>query len=263
MFPLKKLLAALLLPPTSLLLLAMLGLWLARRRPRLGHGLVAACLATLWLLSTPWVAGRLIGTLEDAPPITGDALRRCQAIVILGAGSYANAPEYGDDTVNELALERLRLGARLARASGLPIAVTGGAPSGGRPEGESMREALTADFGVKVRWVESQSRDTAENAAYLAPMLTRNGIGRVALVTHAFHMPRARFLFEQAGLQVVPAPTRFFSAPADGGPLGLAGDWLPGVRALRLSQFAVHEWLGRGASMIRLAIDRHLSSLSP
>ncbi len=263
MFPLKKLLAALMLPPTSLLLLAMLGLWLARRRPRLGHGLIAGSLAALWLMSTPWVAGQLIGTLEDAPPITGDELRRCQAIVILGAGVYANAPEYGDDTVNALALERLRLGARLARASGLPVAVTGGAPSGGRPEGKSMREALATDFGVEVRWVESQSRDTAENAALLAPMLAREGVVRVALVTHAFHMPRARFLFEQAGLRVAPAPTRFFSAPSDGGPLGLAGNWLPGINALRLSHFALHEWLGRGASMIRLAIDRHLSFLSP
>lgn len=262
MFPLKKLLAALLLPPVGLLLLAMFGLWLARRRPRLGHGLIAGSLAALWLLSTPWVAGQLIGTLEDAPPIASDDLRRCQAIVILGAGTYANAPEYGDDTVNALALERLRFGARLARASGLPIAVTGGAPSGGRPEGESMREALTADFGVGVRWVESQSRDTAENAAYLTPMLARDGIDRVALVTHAFHMPRARYLFEQAGLQVMPAPTRFFSAPPDSGPLGFAGDWLPGIQALRLSYFAIHEWLGRGASMIRHPIDRHLS-LSP
>jgi uncharacterized SAM-binding protein YcdF (DUF218 family) len=262
MFPLKKLLSSLMLPPTSLLLLAMLGLWLARRRPRLGHALVAGALATLWLLSTPRVAGKLIGTLEDAPPIESADLRRCQAIVILGAGSYANAPEYGGDTVNELALERLRLGARLARASGLPIAVTGGAPSGGRPEGESMREALTADFGVKVRWVESQSRDTAENAAYLAPMLARDGIIRIALVTHAFHMPRARALFEQAGLQVVPAPTRYFSAAAEGGPLGMFGDWLPGLKALRLSHFAAHEWLGRGAGIIRLSIDRHLHLLS-
>ena len=45
MFPLKKLLAALLLPPVGLLLLAMFGLWLARRRPRLGHGLIAGSLA--------------------------------------------------------------------------------------------------------------------------------------------------------------------------------------------------------------------------
>jgi len=263
MFLLKKILAALILPPTSLLLLAMLGLWLARRRPRLGHGLIAGGLAALWLLSTPWVAGKLIATLETAPPIASGDLRRCQAIVVLGAGTYANAPEYGDDTVNELALERLRHGARLARASGLPIAVTGGAPSEGRPEGESMREALTADFGVKVRWVESQSRDTAENAAYLAPMLARDGIVRVALVTHAFHMPRARYLFERAGLQVMPAPTRFHSAPPDGSPLGLAGDWLPGVKALKLSYFAAHEWLGLGSSMIRLSIDRHLLSPSP
>lgn len=243
MFLLKKLLAALVLPPTSLLLLALVGLWLARRRPRAGHAVIAIAVGSLLLLSTPWVANGLLSSLEGSPPITREELGRAEAIVILGAGTYHDAPEYGGDTVNELALERLRYGARLARVSGLPVAVTGGAPGGGRPEGESMREALEDDFGVSVRWMETESRDTAENAAFLAPMLKDAGIRRIALVTHAWHMPRARELFERNGMEVLPAPTHFTTSSP-----GAYGPWLPSASGLRMSYFALHEWLGSWAS---------------
>lgn len=243
MFLLKKLLAALVLPPTSPLLLALVGLWLTRRRPRAGHALIAVGIGSLLLLSTPWVANRLLSSLEDSPPITREDLGRAEAVVILGAGSYYGAPEYGGDTVNELALERLRYGARLARTSSLPVAVTGGAPLGGRPEAESMAEALATDFGVGVRWMETESRDTAENAAFLAPMLKDAGIQRIALVTHAWHMPRARELFERNGMEVLPAPTRFTTSSP-----GALGPGLPSASGLRTSYFALHEWLGRRAS---------------
>jgi uncharacterized SAM-binding protein YcdF (DUF218 family) len=240
MFLLKKILAGLVLPPASLLLLAGLGLWLARRRPRLGAWLAGSSLLALALLSTPWLSGTLLRTLETSPPIDAEALAGCQAIVILGAGTYRAAPEYGGDTVNRLALERLRYGARLARQSGLPVAVTGGTVYAGRPEAESMRQALVEDFAVAVRWTEDRSRDTAENAAFLAPLLAREGVRRVALVTHAWHMPRARALFERHGLAVEPAPTGFTTGAADS-PL----DWLPGAGALNNSRYALHEWLGR------------------
>lgn len=259
MFLLKKILSAFVLPPASPLLLAAFGLWLARSRPRLGHGLVAVGLGSLWLLSTPWVADQFLLTLQRDPPITGAALKGAQAIVVLGAGSYRDAPEYGGDTVNELALERLRYGARLARASGLPLAVTGGAPSGGQPEGESMRQALAADFGIKARWIETTSRDTAENAALLSAILRKDGITRIALVTHVWHIPRSRLLFEHQGMVVLPAPTRF----VDEGPEGVdsaVADWLPSTRALRNSYWAAHEWLGYWASIMRLSAERHLSS---
>lgn len=239
MFLLKKILSALILPPISLLLLALFGLWLARRRPRLGSALAALSLCTLLALATPWVANELLRSLQVAPPPTQAELAEAEAIVILGGGLYRNAPEYGGDVVNNVGLERLRYGARLARQTGLPVAITGGAPSGGTPEAEVMREAMENDFRVAVRWIESESLDTRENASLLAPQLKAAGITRIALVTHAWHMRRARSLFEQQGLAVLPAATGF--APV------LRGEiiqLLPGASALRRSQVALHEWLG-------------------
>ena len=97
-------LASILVPPGSLLLIVLCGLALARRRA-LGRVLVAFGLAGLYLLSTQYVADFLLHTLE---PRYRDPLadHTGQAIVVLGAGSYFNAPEYGGTTVNENALAR-------------------------------------------------------------------------------------------------------------------------------------------------------------
>lgn len=246
MFLLKKILAPLMLPPGGLLLLAALGLALARRRPRLGYTLVALAVATLWALSTPWVANELLRSLQGAMPPTPEQLARAQAIVILGSGTYRNAPEYdGRDTANEKMVERLRYGARLARATGLPVALTGGAPLGGLSEAEIMHEALQTDFGVTSRWLEPRSRDTNENAALLTPRLKQDGIGEIILVTHAWHMRRAQAAFEKQGLAVLPAPTRF-APPFRGDVL----QWVPQAMALHNSSIALHEWLGLLANKI-------------
>lgn len=239
MFLLKKILAALILPPTGPLLLAAAGLWLSCHRPRPGQFLIALGLGTLLLLSTPWIANELLRSLQDIPPATNEEARSAEAIVILGGGNYHAAPEYGADTVDAVSLERLRYGARLARQTGLPVAVTGGAPGGGMPEAEAMREVLATDFRITTRWVESSSRDTAENAARLAPILKQAGITRIILVTHAWHMRRARTVFEKQGLAVVPGPTRFTTEAPNS-----SYRWLPVASALHGSQIALHEWLG-------------------
>jgi uncharacterized SAM-binding protein YcdF (DUF218 family) len=254
MFLLKKLLAALILPPAGPLLLALFGLWLASSNSRrwralrtrdsasragnAGFALVILSLLSLFALSLPVVGNALMGPLEPYPPITRAQLQRAQAIVVLGGGSYYAAPEYGSDTVGYYTLERLRYAARLARESRLPLLVTGGAPFGARPEAESMREALESDFGVKVRWVENRSRDTTENASLSAPMLKAAGITRVALVSHGWHLPRAIPLFEKQGLEVIAAPTAFSTASPS-----LIENLLPG--AMVRSRHALNEYLGQ------------------
>lgn len=239
MFLAKKLLTALVLPPMGPILLALCGLWLARRHPRLGRGTALLALLGLTVLSLPLVADALLRSLEAYPPITAQKLAQAQAIVILGGGKYEAAPEYGGDTVSRSTLVRLRYGVQLQRQSGLPVLVTGGAPFGGRPEGETMKEAIERDFHGKVKWAENASRDTAENALYSARMLKAAGVGRIALVSQAWHLPRAVALFERQGLEVVPAPTGFATRPPS-----LFKQLLPSADALGDSSWALHEWLG-------------------
>lgn len=244
LFWLKKLTAILILPPLGPLLLIAAGLAVLGNRPRVGRVLAWGGLALTVLLATPASVGLLLANLERTPVASPEAVRRAQAIVILGGGQRRHAPEYGGASVNRLSLERVRYGAHLARRSGLPILVTGGNPTGETPEALLMKDALEQDFGLKARWTESASRDTRENARHSAAILKEAGVGRILLVTHAAHMLRAEAEFRAAGLEVIPAPTGWLGGP--GGNEEVL-DFVPSANSAYAGWFATHEWLGRAA----------------
>lgn len=230
--------AEFLLPPLGPLLLGVGGLWLLKRHARAGRALIASSLALLWLLSTPIVADALLDSLK--PPYVALTGEEAEAIVILGGGRLKGSLEYGGDTLGRYTLERVRMGARLAQALSKPILVTGGKPDGGeRSEGELMRETLEREFATPVKWVEERSNNTRDNARFSAELLKRDGVMRIYLVTHAWHLPRAMPEFAATGLEVVAAGTGY--AAADGlTPL----DFLPRASSLANSHHACHEWLG-------------------
>lgn len=237
---------SLILPPANLFLLIAFGLLIWRRWPRAGRIVAGVGLAALAFLSTNAGASFLVEPLEgmtaalQAPERAG-----AQAIVVLAAGRLQDAPEYGGrDIPDYLALARLRYAAHLQRRTGLPVLVSGGvgakaADGKGESFGEVMAVALHEDFGVPVKWIEGRSRDTAENAAFSAAMLRADGIRRILLVTDAMHMPRSRTAFEREGMDVVSAPTMFFSDQARS-----PGAWLPSAEGMRRSWYAVYEWFG-------------------
>lgn len=230
-------LAAFLLPPLNLLLLGGFGLLLLKRRRGLGQTLIGFSLAALWLLATPFVGDGMLDALK--PPASNLDGRQADAIVVLSGGSRYDTVEYGGDTVGRFTLERVRYGAWLARKLGKPLLVAGGAPDGGRPEGQLMRETLEREFGVKVRWVEDRSENTWENAHFSAALLKKEGISRIYLVSHAWHLPRALPAFEHEGLRVVPAGTGYSRGH---GPRPL--DFVPSAKGLYDSYLAMHEGIG-------------------
>lgn len=243
--------AALLVPPGCLLVLAAAGALLARRQPRLGRALVGCGLAALYGLSMPYVADAMTGWLEPAPrdPL---ADRGGQAIVVLGGGTYFAAPEYGGDTVGGYTLTRLRYAAHLHHASKVPVLVSGGAPLGNaRTEAELMERVLETEFSVPVRWVEKGSNNTLENARMSHRVLAADGIKRIYLVTHAWHMPRARLAFERAGFSVIPAPTGYATRYRT-----TALTFLPNASALLSSSWVFHEAIGLGWYHLRLLLGR-------
>lgn len=240
----KKLLATLLLPPVLPLLPLLGGLLLLRRHPRGARVLLWGSLALQLVLITPVTVAPLLASVERMPALTSQAAARAEAIVILGAGRREHAPEFGGQTVNRLALERLRYGAHLARQTGLPVMVSGGATRSGQiAEAHLMKTALEEDFGIAVRWAETASRDTRENARLSARLLDEAGVHRILLVTHAAHMRRAKREFAAAGLEVIPAPTAWL-AGEDGAAPGKLRSWTPSQNTAYAGWFALHELLG-------------------
>jgi uncharacterized SAM-binding protein YcdF (DUF218 family) len=230
----------LLIPPSGPLLLAILGLLLVRLL--LGRLLLAAGLLLLYLFTLPAVSHGLMDILQREywPPAETMALDGAGAIVVLGAGYRSGADEFAGETVSDLALVRLRYAAELHRQTGLPVLATGGGAEERVPEAHWMAEVLR-EYGVGPILQEDQALDTWGNARFSAALLAELGVQRIALVTHAYHMPRAVWSFEQAGLQVIPAPTGAF-VPADR--TFTFGSLRPQARALYASWLATHEFLG-------------------
>lgn len=236
LFWIKPVLKILVLPPTSLLLLALAGLAISKRRPRAGKGLAVAAVLSLLALSLPVVATSLVRILQPPPPFVAADAKDAHAIVILGGGKRRFAADYGGDTLAPLTLARVRYGARVAKLTGLPVLVSGGAVQEGPPEADLMRDALEHEFGIPVRWRDRFSRNTHENALRSAAILRAVRIAKVVLVTHGFDMRRARLEFAAQGIDVVPAATGLSEKrPVE--PV----DFVPSMAALQKSYYATYE----------------------
>ena len=239
MFLFVKFITTLILPPVGPLLLCLLGVVLTRHTRTLGRRIALAGIALQLLLAMPVVATLLSWLVAEGGVLAPGRGHDAQVILVLAGGTITDAPEYGGDTVTVLSLERARYGAKLARERGLPVAVSGGTVFGGRPEAEVIGDLLEREMGTPVKWRETQSRNTHENATDSARLLLPQGVRRVLLVTHAVHMRRARREFEAAGFEVTPAPTVI---PDPG--VATVWDVVPTTAAYRGTTLALHEMLG-------------------
>lgn len=223
---LTKLFSALFLPPLNFFLLGIAGLAVLKKRPALGKSLLMAMIALLWIFSLPVVGNGLARTLEQGSQLDNTKLRQAQAIVVLGGagGSF----------------EHVRYGARLYRRSRLPILVTGGDPKHtGLADAERMRNWLVNEFAIPVMWTERKALNTIENAEFSARILKGAKVDTVLLVTHGWHMARAKQLFENSGIHVIPAATGLHYD------VGLTVfDFIPTPEGLEDSRLFFHETFG-------------------
>jgi uncharacterized SAM-binding protein YcdF (DUF218 family) len=253
----KPFLTALVLPPIPLLLLVLIGARLLLRRRGLGWSLILLAVIGLWLSMCAGMADVLTnGVLRPPPALTPTKVmelrdrvkaREAVAIVVLGGGTESRAPEYGTSNIPALPLERLRFGIWLSRETGAPLGFSGGVgwagPSyEGPPEAQIAARVAQRDFGKPLQWVESDSRDTRENAARTVALLKKDGIKEVVVVTHGWHMTRARRDFEIAAagtMKITPAPMGL--APAVEEPILR---WLPTAEGFMRTRQVVRELLG-------------------
>lgn len=265
----RNLVAELLMPPGIWLVIIALAFFLIKSK-RVKKSFIAISLLMIWVASTNHFANQLTmftGYLLDwSAPLSltqrhskdqygvGNPIMKMstaqdmpQAIIILGGGRRQGALDaprgYQQQDVSSGTMERLRLGARLAKATHLPILVTGGAPDRvdekDLPEAMLMSHVLQEELGVKARWVEANSNTTQENARESARILKKDGIQAIYLVTHFWHMPRAKAIFEKEGLQVVEAPMGYYQK-SQFTPL----DFYPSSEGFQRTRWIFHEILG-------------------
>jgi len=75
---------------------------------------------------------------------------------------------------------------------------------------------------------------------------------KIILVTSAFHMPRARVLFEKEGFEVIPYPVDFKSLNPDSHTFM---DYLPNGQSLAKIELGLREVMGRLFYWLKLLIN--------
>jgi uncharacterized SAM-binding protein YcdF (DUF218 family) len=244
--PLKPLLSALILPPASPLLLIFAGLVLARFSKRWAQAAILSGALLLWVLSCSASAYGLNQLLlRSYPPLAPAELQKVQAIVVLGGGVDMYAPEYGQSILSPHAHQRLVYGRYLKHLSDLPLFFSGGKGWGAnstqiQTEAQVAAYVLKRDFDMTFFLFDDESSDTRENALLSYALLSAQGMTRIALVTHDWHMQRSLMQFEAAGFQVLPAPMGYVQPP-----IRWDTDFLPSASGLEKTKIVLHEWLGR------------------
>lgn len=242
-----KILSTLALPPASLAAAAILCLLLlAVRLRRLGITVLVLGVAQTVIMAFPPMADAMTRYLEDKARAAEQATPRCcfEAIVVLGGGIMpAVPPELPFPDLNESA-DRIWYAARLYHQGVAPRIIVSGGGFLARTNEAATTEAVAmrlflVDLGVPPEAIVSEGRsiNTIENLREVRRLV---GEGRVALVTSAFHMPRALRIAAREKLAVSAFPTDFRALPAT---RAAWDNWIPSVAGLSLSNIALREIL--------------------
>ncbi|MBZ9920485.1 MULTISPECIES: YdcF family protein [unclassified Mesorhizobium] len=100
--------------------------------------------------------------------------------------------------------------------------------------------------------LEGKSRNTYENAVFTKALIAPKPGETWLLVTSAYHMPRAKALFDKAGFVTVPWPVDYRTSGREG--IGLFRD--NPADALQAATMAIREWIGLFAYWLSGRIDR-------
>ena len=165
---------------------------------------------------------------RPSPPLSASQAKAAQAIVVL-TGHNASMLE----------------AARLHRQTGLPVLA-----SGGDGEAAAIKNHLEKTLQTPVKWTESDSINTEQNARFSADILAKAQVRKIILVTHAMHMHRAKAMFVDQGFEVVPAPTDFSAWPEL-----RWRDLLPSSEGRKLAKSALHEVFGLAFYKLRFAVQ--------
>ena len=243
----------LLLSPAVVTMMIFIAAFIAALRGRRRLAIKFFGAAALWFLvwSSPVTYRYLASGLEMRfPVLTAEEVPVADAIVILGGGVGCNTNEYPYGEMWTSA-DRVWHGARLYKAGKAPkIFITGG----GTTFGTVM---LLQDFGVpkEVIVCNLTARNTEEEARFIAGAMNEvavkdrglQGKAKILLVTSAWHMRRAKLMFEKYApeLEVIPAATDYEALVRCGWRSGFEwSDLTPNAEMLFYSSYMIKEIIG-------------------
>lgn len=215
-------------------------LFAKRAHRRAAKWLGGLTVAWLWLWMTPimtWVVGVPLERefLVDGRVPMVETFPESDVIVLLGGsmGIETNLSSYAEMWPSA---DRVWQSARLYKAGKAPIVIATGNGA------IDTTLPLLKDFGLPGGIV---SFHDARNTEEEAKLVERMGYKKILLVTSAWHMKRARLMFEKyaPSVEVVCAPADFENSIVAARPFSFS-DFLPDPGVFMGNSVALHEWVG-------------------
>jgi uncharacterized SAM-binding protein YcdF (DUF218 family) len=207
--------------------------------------LIYVAVGVLYIISTPIFSNnffKLVEGNEYRKPIS--TIDSTDAIVVLSGMLEIN--EVGDSTYVEWGdPDRLFGGIALFKAGkSQKLIFTGGKMpwnKAKKTEGDVLKEyAVTNGIPSENIFVTKDVENTADEAVAVKELISP--IKRIILVTSAYHMYRAKLLFEKQGFEVIPLKVDYKTA---GKSAITVINFLPGAGNLELSETGIREIFGR------------------
>ena len=241
LFTLKKIVSSVItLPGILIVVLLATGIYGFLKRGRLWVLNVILGVA-IYSISISPIANAFIGSVEQRYTFKGD--REVDVIILLGGGIVEGVGDLsGSHAPSPDMMARILDAARIYRIRTMPVIVSGGVVGSGPCEALIVKRFLI-DLGIRQEMIitEEQSRDTVENARFVREIIAERGYKRGLLITSAYHMRRALFLFRSEGVAVIPHSSGFLCERKK---YLDTSDFLPNIHDLRKSAIALRESIG-------------------
>lgn len=214
-------------------------LW--RQRRRLGRILLGMGLAVLIIFSNRGIADVLIRALEQRyPPVIATSISDCHFIAVLGGGHGDDPRQPWTNRLANSSLARLVEAVRLAQLNPQAQLIFCGPAAKDQLSHAAVLAGAAQDLGLDPQrfHLVTEVRDTHDEVWAIRELV---GAQNVALVTSAWHMPRAMGLARGAALNAIACPADYFSPlVATKGSM-----WFDfGLESLLVSNRAFREYLG-------------------
>ena len=199
----------------------------------------------LVICSIPIVSGKMIAYLESDYELNRPSeIDTANAIVVLSGMVKTIKTKDSLDYEWSEAVDRFFAGIDLFRLNKAPtlIFTRGKVPwSIGLPEGEFLREeAIKLGIPKKDILLTENVENTDQEAKAIKKLFSIDN-PKIILVTSAFHMPRAKAVFEANGINVIPFPVDFRNQVSN---LTFM-DFIPSAGSFSTTSFVIREMIGR------------------
>ena len=199
----------------------------------------------MFFCSLPVISNNLIAYLEkDYTLQDASSINETDAIVVLSG--MVTAIKTGETFKYEFGdgVDRVLSGMDLLNNNKAPLLIftRGKLPwQLGLPEGEYLKE-FAIKYGIPEEKIllTDNVQNTDEEAKSVKRLLNTND-AEIILVTSAFHMPRAKKVFEAANIRIIPFAVDFNRSTKK----TTLMDFIPNAQSLSVTSFFVREMIGR------------------